>query len=64
MDEILNRILTKLELMDGKIEGISRELKEFREAQEATNKLLIGDSAGVKNQLRDVRDDFEVRVTH
>lgn len=59
MDDILNQILTKLESIDGKIEGISRVLKEFREAQEVTNKLVTGDSAGIKNQLRDVRDDLK-----
>lgn len=59
MDEILKLILTKLETLDHKVDGIGQELKEFRGEQEVTNKLLTGDSAGVKNQLRDVRDDLK-----
>ncbi|MFB5764139.1 hypothetical protein [Paenibacillus medicaginis] len=53
MDEILKVILAE-------IKATRAELQEFREEQAVINKLLTGDSAGIKNQLRDVRDDLKV----
>jgi hypothetical protein len=31
----------------------------FHETQEVTNKLLLGDTVGIKNQVRDMRDDMK-----
>jgi uncharacterized protein YlzI (FlbEa/FlbD family) len=59
MDEILKQILAQLDDIKQGQEALRTELKDFREVQEVTNKLLTGDSTGTKNQLRDVRDDIK-----
>lgn len=66
MDEVMQQILAKLEAMEDKLgvlEGgqaaLHSEVRSFREEQEVTNKLLTGDSTGIKNRLRDVRDDLK-----
>jgi uncharacterized protein YlzI (FlbEa/FlbD family) len=52
MDDTLKLILEKLTAIENKIDS-------FRETQEVTNKLLSGDTVGIKNQVRDMRDDMK-----
>lgn len=64
MDEILRTILAEMREMRQNIIDMRQDLNrvegkidDFRESQEITNKLLAGDSAGIKNQLRDLSKD-------
>lgn len=59
MDEILKQILAKLETLEEGQDALQTELKSFRDSQEVSIKLLTGDSAGIKTQLRDMRDDLK-----
>jgi uncharacterized coiled-coil DUF342 family protein len=38
---------------------IRNELKEFRESQDVTNKLLLGELRGTKNELRDFKGEVK-----
>lgn len=51
LDEILKQILSELQALKEGQDTIRSELKAFRDSQEAANKLLRDDSAGIKNQL-------------
>jgi predicted nucleic acid-binding Zn-ribbon protein len=53
-----NRINSELHIIREGQEAIKSEIKDFRESQEITNKLLTGDSTGIKNQLRDLKADI------
>lgn len=50
---------TEIQALQVGQDALRAELKEFRDSSEVTNKLLIGDASGIKNQLRDLRDDMK-----
>jgi predicted nucleic acid-binding Zn-ribbon protein len=64
MEEILRNILAEMRDMRQDMSDMRQDIKrvegkidDFRESQEVTNKLLTGDAAGIKNQLRDLSKD-------
>jgi predicted nucleic acid-binding Zn-ribbon protein len=59
MEDTLKQILAAVERLEQGQNELRAELKEFRDAQEVTTKLLTGDTAGIKTQLRDMRDDLK-----
>jgi predicted nucleic acid-binding Zn-ribbon protein len=64
MEEVLNRILSEIQglrydvrKVEQNVQSVEQKLDDFRESQEMTNKLLAGEAAGIKSQLRDFRRD-------
>jgi predicted nucleic acid-binding Zn-ribbon protein len=59
MDKMLNKILAELQALKEGQDAVRTKIKDFGESQEVTNKLLTSETASVKNQLRDLRDDMK-----
>lgn len=57
MDETLQQILAEVRAIREDVKRVETKLDAFREEQEVTNKLLTGDTAGIKNYVRDLSKD-------
>ncbi|OXS56173.1 hypothetical protein B1A99_20605 [Cohnella sp. CIP 111063] len=62
--ELLESILLKLNHVESQIENarqdasrVESKLDSFREEQDLNNKLLIGDTSGIKHHIRDLSKD-------
>lgn len=57
IDQNVQSLEQHVQRVEHDVRRVEQKLDDFRESQEITNKLLAGEAAGIKSQLRDFRRD-------